>query len=91
MAHGEFTHFDIPTDDMDRGRTFYETLFGWKATSIEGFPDYEMMQPGPARIGAGLGVRGKTAPDRPRIYVDVDSIDEALAKLPGVGGAVAVA
>lgn len=90
MAHGEFTHVDIPIDDMERARSFYEALFGWKSTAIDGFPDYEMAQPGPAGMGAGFGVRGKTAPERPRLYVNADSIDEAVAKLAGVGGAVVV-
>ena len=91
MAHGEIAHLDIPSDDMGRARSFYEGLFGWRIAGVEGFPDYEMFQSGPGQMGGGIGIRGRTAPQGVRVYVTVDSIDAALAKVPGLGGSVAVA
>jgi predicted enzyme related to lactoylglutathione lyase len=90
MAHGEFTHVDIPSDDVAGARSFYEGLFGWKFQAMDSLADFEMVQPGPSGMRGGLGIRGKTAPQRPRIYVNVDSIDEAIAKLPELGGSVVV-
>ena len=90
MAHGEITHFDIPSDDLGRAKTFYSELFGWKIQGMPEFPDFEMFQSGPDGVGGGIGLRGKTAPNAPRIYVTVDSIDAALAKVEGLGGSVAV-
>jgi len=90
MAHGEITHLDLPSDDLGRARAFYEGLFGWKIQGMPEFPDYEMFQSGPDGVGGGIGLRGETAPNAPRIYVSVDSIDATLAKLEGLGGDVVV-
>ncbi len=86
MAHGEFTHVDIPADDPSRARRFYEGLFGWQFRSMPEFPDYHLFQTG--TIGGGIGKRGQTAPERVRNYVDVESIDGLLPKVADLGGAV---
>ena len=90
MAHGEITHIDIPSDDFDRTRSFYEGVFGWKFQAVQDFPDFEMAVAGPSGITGGMGKRGTTAPDKPRIYVSVDSIDDALAKVTDLGGSIVV-
>ena len=88
MAHGEYIHLDIPSDDLARARSFYEDIFGWSFQAVGDFPDFEMAQPGPGSLSAALGIRGKTAPDDPRIYMNVDSIDDTLAKVTASGGSV---
>jgi len=32
--------FDVPADDLDRAKTFYGKLFGWKIGPIPNMPDY---------------------------------------------------
>ena len=32
-------HFEIPADDIQRAKTFYANLFGWKIESLPGM-DY---------------------------------------------------
>ena len=90
MAHGQITHVDIPSDDLGRATRFYSELFGWQMRSMPEFPNYEMFQSGPEDVGGGIGLRGETAPVNPRIYVTVDSIDDALARVEGLGGSVVV-
>lgn len=90
MAHGEIAHVELPSDELGRARTFYSELFGWEFQSMPDFPDYEMFRSGPGEMGGAIGLRGTTAPDKPRIYVDVDSIDETLSMVEGLGGSVAV-
>lgn len=87
MAHGDITHTDIPVSDTGRAQQFYGDLFGWRFAEPPGFEGYPMWQ-GPNGVsGGGLAPRGDgfTAP---RIYVDVDSIDAALARVVELGGTV---
>ena len=90
MALGEIAHIDIPSDDLGRAKTFYSELFGWRIQGMPEFPDYEMFRSGPGDLGGGIGLRGKTAPNQPRVYVTVGSIEATLAKVEGLGGSVVV-
>ena len=94
------THFEIPTDDMDRAEEFYAEAFGWKKMVPEGMEgDYEMaltsefgenMEPEePGRIHGAFYNREK--PDAGTlITIEVDSIDEALQRIQKAGGEVAM-
>ena len=87
MAHGDITHIDIPVDDMDAAKAFYSTLFGWQIAAPPGYEDYPMWQ-APNKISGG-GFATRTADfTQPRSYVEVDSIDQALATVEGLGGTV---
>ena len=90
MAHGDITHIDIPVSDMARATSFYSELFGWQIDTMPGFEDYPMWQAPNKISGGGLAPRseGFTAP---RSYVEVDSIDESLAKAVELGATVAMA
>ena len=35
-------HFEIPADDIQRAKTFYSDLFGWRMESMPGM-DYTMI------------------------------------------------
>ncbi len=88
MAHGEYTHIEIPADDPGRAQRFYEGLFGWQFVTIPEFPDYFLYTTpaGEAGVGGAIGKRGETAPDEVRNYVAVDSVDDAAAKAQELGG-----
>jgi Predicted enzyme related to lactoylglutathione lyase len=83
--HGEYNHLELPADDIERARTFYETVFGWKTEAMPGTDDYYLFRAGEGR-GGGIGTRGKTAPLTSRLYVQVDSIDAALVAAEAHGG-----
>ncbi len=87
MAHGDITHIDIPVTDLGRSREFYGGLFGWSFQEFPGFEGYPMWRAPNQISGGGLAPRGEgfTAP---RSYVEVDSIDEVLAKVVASGGRV---
>ena len=88
MAHGDITHIDIPVDDVDKAKAFYSTLFGWQIAALPEYEDYPMWR-APNQAGGG-GLATRTADfTQPRSYVEVDSIDAALAAVEGLGGAVA--
>jgi predicted enzyme related to lactoylglutathione lyase len=85
---GEITHVDIPADDIERAKRFYRAVAGWEIGAVPGFDDYEMFRTGEAS-GGGIGLRGKTAPDRLRIYITVPNLESAVAAAERAGGTVA--
>lgn len=85
MAHGDITHVDIPVDDMDRAVRFYSDVFGWQIASPPGFEGYPMWQAPNKISGGGFGQRDASLTTM-RSYVEVDSIDDILAKIVAAGG-----
>lgn len=79
MPHGDITHIDIPVTDMVRAKSFYSTLFGWEIAEIPGYEGYPMWRAPNQISGGGLAPRGEGF-TQPRSYVEVDSIDDTLAK-----------
>ena len=85
-------HFDISADDVLRAKNFYEKLFGWK---IEKFPtgptEYYLIETlaktGKKGIGGGLAKREKKYQQITN-FIEVDSIDEAIAKVKELGGEI---
>lgn len=45
MAANNIAHFDIPADDVERARRFYERVFGWRFESW-GPPDFYLIHTG---------------------------------------------
>ena len=74
-------HFDISADNPERAMKFYETLFGWKITSIPGFADYYEIDTGDlnGKKGVGGGITN---------FIGVSSIDETIVKLSSLGGKI---
>lgn len=87
MAHGDVTHLDIPVSDHRRATEFYGGLFGWNLFEMPGFEGYPMWQAPNQVSGGGLAPRGEGF-EQPRAYVEVDSIEEALATVQRTGGRV---
>lgn len=90
MAHGDITHIDIPVDDMARARRFYTTVLGWQIDEVPGYEGYPMWRAPNQVSGGGLTPREEGL-THPRSYVEVDSIDETLAKVEENGGRVVMA
>jgi len=87
MPHGDITHIDIPVTDMERAKGFYSSLFGWQIAEPPGFEGYPMWQAPNKISGGGLAPRGEGF-TQPRSYVEVDSIDDTLAKATEQGATV---
>jgi uncharacterized protein len=90
MPHGDITHIDIPVSDLTRAATFYSELFGWQIAEMPGFEGYPMWQAPNKVSGGGLAPRSDEF-TQPRSYVEVDSIDETLAKATQRGATVLMA
>lgn len=89
--------FDIPVDDMQRAKRFYENVFGWKIRPILGsggnfhaaytVPVDENDEPQAlGAINGGLFQRGTYGLKEMFLEVAVPSIDEYLKKIESEGG-----
>jgi uncharacterized protein len=80
---GEVSFFELGVEDTERGRAFYERLFGWR------------FEPGPSgagfTIGAGPvpgGMHGGDKGAAPYLFFRVDDMEAALERVPELGGVV---
>jgi predicted enzyme related to lactoylglutathione lyase len=87
MPHGDITHLEIPVTDTARASEFYGALFGWSIEELPGFEGYPMWR-APNELSGGALIQRDESTTQPRSYVEVDSIDEALAKVTANGGEV---
>ncbi len=83
-------HFDLPADEPERAKKFYQALFDWKFISVPGM-DYQFIetksQDGKEGIKGGMGKRN--SPDeRMTNFMGVDSIDDSMKKVQELGGKV---
>ena len=90
---GRVVHFEIPHDDGDRARGFYQKAFGWQ---LQHMPEmnYTIAMTGPSGdqgpseagfINGGLMQRQDDY-KAPNIVIDVDNIEDALKAVDDAGG-----
>jgi uncharacterized protein len=93
MGHGQIQHIEFPADDLERAARFYSELFGWEVSPMQGMEGYLVFRTLAAGEpsggeGGGIGLRGQAVLDMVTVYVTVDSLDVALARVPELGGSV---
>jgi predicted enzyme related to lactoylglutathione lyase len=81
---GKPVHVELPAKDSARAKQFYTSLFGWQFQTF-GDVDYHMTQFDEQTGGAIYGDESGEA-SHPRVYFDVDDIDQATAKVRELGG-----
>jgi uncharacterized protein len=84
---GDITHIEIPADDIERAKRFYTAVAGWEFSTMEGFPDYWLFRTSES-AGGGLGKRGDSVGTVFRAYINVDSLEDAVAAAEAHGGSV---
>jgi uncharacterized protein len=95
-AQGTPNWVDLQTSDQDAAKTFYAGLFGWSYDDqpMPQGPVYSMAQLGDDNVAAiapqppEMAAAG--APPMWNTYIAVDSVDDAVAKVPAAGGQVAM-
>lgn len=97
--NGKVVHFEIPADDIERARTFYQEIFGWQVGPVPGMEytmvmtapsDEQGMPREPGSINGGMFPRtGDWAGFKaPVIVIDVEDIEAALARVEQGGGQI---
>jgi predicted enzyme related to lactoylglutathione lyase len=90
MAEHKIVHWELMGPDGDKLAAFYGDLFGWNLTPSPGFDAYHMTDEEETGISGAVGQGNKNMPQYQTIYVQVDSVDEHLAKAEGAGGTAVV-
>ncbi|MGH8870895.1 MAG: VOC family protein [Acidimicrobiia bacterium] len=80
---GELAFVEIGVDDVERGRVFYEGLFGWKLETGPSGQGYTISMP---NVGGGMHGGDKGA--APYLFFRVDDIDQAVERVKELGGTV---
>jgi predicted enzyme related to lactoylglutathione lyase len=80
---GELAFFELGVEDPERGRAFYEALFGWR------------LEPGPSGQGFTIttpnvsgGMHGGDPGALPYVFFGVEDMEAALARVRELGGSV---
>lgn len=84
------THFEIYAEEPAKLAAFYRGLFGWQIEQVPGI-DYWRIQTGTedgGNIGGGLLCRPIPGPRAWVHYVHVTALDETIAEVQQLGGAV---
>ncbi|MCW4025607.1 MAG: VOC family protein [Candidatus Bathyarchaeota archaeon] len=89
-------HFEIPAQNIEKLKKFYEEVFNWKIIQAEGPIEYWIIQTVPTdengmpnRPGVNGGMYHKmTAENKPVNYFAVESINNYLEKIKKSGGKV---
>ena len=98
MVDHTIVHFEIPADDVQRLRSFYSKLFGWKIEKTLGPVEYWSIETVPVdnkgepiRRGVNGGMMKRQNPQhKPVNYILVGSVDEYSKKIETLGGKVIV-
>ncbi len=81
---GQVVHVEIPTDNTEKGSSFWGSLFGWQFHDVPGPFEYRMAnvddKHGVAITDMEPGKRGL------RAYLDVDDIKGGTARVQELGG-----
>jgi len=85
VAHGEINHIEFPADDLGRAKRFYGAVAGWEFSAMDGMPDYWLFRSGEG-YGGAIGKRGVSTGAALRDYIEVDSIETAIAASDANGG-----
>lgn len=94
-APGSFCWIELATSDPAAAKSFYGSLFEWKANDIPMGPDefYTMFELGGREAAAGYKLRPDQVaigvPPHWMVYIAVESVDETAARVPELGGKLA--
>ncbi len=79
------THFEIVGTDAAALQAFYRDAFGWTVAPTG--PGYAMVHPeADSGINGGVGTPPEGPGSRVTIYIEVEELDGALAKVESLGG-----
>lgn len=82
-------HLELNTDDLNRARKFYGSLFKWKVAAYPGSPDYLGINLGKTATSGAM--QQKPMPEAPTAwlpYVEVDDVKKTIAKAKKLGATI---
>jgi predicted enzyme related to lactoylglutathione lyase len=79
-------YFELPSDNNEQLKQFYNSVFNWKFEEGKDTPDYWFTKS--AGIKGALLKRRSGEQNAPTIFIQVDSIDDCIAKAEKEGAKV---
>jgi len=96
-ATGSLVWFEIPADNLDRAKKFYNTLFGWNIAAFPGMQGSEAetylhIDTGGDEASPDGGMMKRKEPGQGITqYISVASVSESSAKVEKLGGKICMA
>ena len=88
-AAASLVWFEIPAENLERARTFYGSLFGWKINPLPGMKDYWHIDTGGNDASPDGALMARMSPEHPVTnYISVESVTQAMARVEKLGGKV---
>ena len=86
MGKNRIVHWELMGPDGQVMKDFYSSIFDWEFQSPPGFDNYHMTDDEGTGVGGAVGQGMEEMPAYSAIYVQVENIDETLAKIEESGG-----
>jgi predicted enzyme related to lactoylglutathione lyase len=81
--------FEVPSDDAERARKFYNSLFGWKIKKFPGMADYWHIDTGGSDDSPDGGLMKRMHAEHTITnYISVTSVDKGAVKVVKLGGEI---
>ncbi len=88
VGTGRVAWFDITTTSLPQSKEFYEKLFGWQFTPVQGTDQAVEIVAGGKAVGTLRVADGKISPFNGVVYVQVPDIQASCKKVSDLGGTV---
>lgn len=86
MAVHNVCHIEFEVTDLERSRSFFEAMFGWKFESFG--PEMMVFGDGEKHIGGLQKCESVSPGSSPSVWIEVEDVDASLEKASRVGGSV---
>ena len=87
MSANRIVHWELMGADGDAQRKFYEAIFDWKLSSVEGFESYFTTEDADEMgVGGAVGQGNEQMPSYQALYVECDDINSKLGEVEANGG-----
>jgi uncharacterized protein len=84
--------FEIPSDNVERARKFYSTLFGWKIEKYPALEDYWHIDTGGGNDTPDGGLlKRQKGQQGITTYIGVTSVDDSAKQVEQLGGKICLA
>lgn len=85
--HG-FAHIELPAENLEKTKEFYESVFEWEVVIQTGFDDYAFFKETEDSIGGAFQKSDKVINGEVTLYINTSDIDLSLEKIRDAKGEV---
>lgn len=96
MKHGEICWYELATNDANKTKDFYQTLFGWnlEKSKVTGAMEYDEIKIDGKSVGGMMQMTEDWGDPLPpphwMTYIAVDDVDLAIEKITENGGKICI-